>query len=173
MVEEKILIELSKKGDVEAFTSLLRSCENRLKNTAFTLCPEEIEDLLQETYLAAFKSIRRFRSNSSFYTWIYRIMLNIAYKKFHKKKQKETLIGKLLKKTSSHPNSSIEPHQKEIVRSAISRLPLKYKEVITLYYFEGLTLSEIAEHLKVNEGTVKSRLFNAKDALKKIIEPFE
>ncbi|MCM8820541.1 MAG: sigma-70 family RNA polymerase sigma factor [Candidatus Omnitrophica bacterium] len=173
MTDEKKLIRQAQRGNVDAFIALLRTSENRLKSTAFALCPQEPEDLLQETYLASFKSIRRFRGRSSFYTWIYRIMLNLAYKKFRKNKQKEILARKTHLKSISGdtPVPEYEIDKKETIRSAISKLPLQYKEIITLYYFEEMSVEEIARHLNLNPGTVKSRLFNAREHLKNLVEP--
>ncbi|MCX8082030.1 MAG: sigma-70 family RNA polymerase sigma factor [bacterium] len=171
-MDEKELIREAQKGNIEAFTTLIRSCENRLKSTAFAMCPKEVEDLLQETYLASFKSIRRFRGNSSFYTWLYRIMLNIAYKKFRKNRQKNLLVRKINKINISYQDISLsDTDKKEIVRNAIAKLPFQYKEVITLYYFEEMSVEEIAQHLNINPGTVKSRLFNARTILKNLVEP--
>ncbi|MDD3726039.1 MAG: RNA polymerase sigma factor [Candidatus Ratteibacteria bacterium] len=172
-MDEEKLIKLAQKGDIDAFTTLLYSCEKRLKNTAFALCPEEDEDLLQETYLAAFKSIRRFRGNSSFYTWIYRIMLNRAYKKFKKNRYKRMLIKRIGQIIPADNVSPPDPDIKEVVRAGVLNLPLHYKEVITLYYFEEMTVEEIARYLNINTGTVKSRLFTARTLLKKLIEPKE
>lgn len=169
-MDEIKLIKEAQKGNVDAFADLLDIYQNRLKNTAFALCPEEVEDLLQETYLAAFKSIRRFRGRSSFYTWIYRIMLNIAYKKF-KKNKKERLLSERSKILSVNNDDSYNTDIKELVRNAISELPLHYREIITLYYFEEMSVEEIARHLNINPGTVKSRLFTARTLLRNIIEP--
>lgn len=169
-MDEEKLIKEAQKGNVDAFILLIHSCENRLKSTAFALCPEEIEDLLQETYLASFKSIRRFHGRSSFYTWIYRIMLNIAYKKFKKNKQRKILIEKMSSNISQN-TSVIETDKKEQVRNAVSKLPIRYKEIITLYYFEEMSVEEIASHLNINPGTVKSRLFSARALLKNLVEP--
>lgn len=169
-MDEIKLIKEAQRGNVDAFADLLYIYQNRLKNTAFALCPEEVEDLLQETYLAAFKSIRRFRGRSSFYTWIYRIMLNIAYKKF-KKNKKERLLSERSKILSVNNDDSYNTDIKELVRNAISELPLHYREIITLYYFEEMSVEEIARHLNINPGTVKSRLFTARTLLRNIIEP--
>ncbi|HOL21967.1 MAG TPA: RNA polymerase sigma factor [bacterium] len=172
-MDEKRLIKLAQQGNVEAFVDLLHYYEPRLKNTAFALYPDEMEDILQDTYLAAFKGVRKFRGNSSFYTWIYRIMLNIAYKKFRKQNRKKILFTRINKYSAPPPISETHNIQKEMVRNAVARLPLKYKEIITLYYFEGLSIEDIAVNLNINEGTVKSRLFNARKILKKFIEPYE
>jgi RNA polymerase sigma-70 factor (ECF subfamily) len=172
-MDEKNLLKLSREGDIEAFTLLLRSCENHLRRTAYALMADEADDLMQETFLAAFKNLKKFRMRSSFYTWTYRIMLNTAYKKFRKKKQKRLFLHRMDKRTANYnsDDSHASGAGKEKVRTAVAALPLKYKEIITLYYFEDFSIKEISEMLEISEGTVKSRLFNARTLLKKIIEP--
>jgi RNA polymerase sigma factor (sigma-70 family) len=170
MTDENKIIELSRQGNLEAFSFLLRNYEKRLQKAAYILCSGEAEDLLQETYLAVFRSIRKFRGKSSFYTWMYRILLNLAYKRFRKNSQKSLLL-KRFHRDSLNPtrqeNFSAEYLWKEKVRSAVASLPLKYREVIMLYYFENLTVEQISEHININAGTVKSRLYNARGLLKK------
>ncbi|MCM8762511.1 MAG: sigma-70 family RNA polymerase sigma factor, partial [Candidatus Omnitrophica bacterium] len=74
--------------------------------------------------------------------------------------------------SENNPISEYETtDKKETIRSAVSKLPLHYKEIITLYYFEEMSVDEIAHHLNINQGTVKSRLFNAREHLKNLVEP--
>jgi RNA polymerase sigma-70 factor (ECF subfamily) len=160
-LKENILINLAKNGDKEAFVSLIKNVEKRLFKIAYTICPEEAEDILQETYLEAYLGIKRFKGNSSFYTWIYRIMMNTIYKR-NRKKSIQVKLQKII------PQNDEE--LKEIIRSALKKLPPKYNEVLTLFYFEGCSIKEISEILNIREGTVKSRLFKAKKILKKFVD---
>ncbi|MBN1445391.1 MAG: sigma-70 family RNA polymerase sigma factor [Candidatus Omnitrophica bacterium] len=174
MTDEKKLVVLSREGDTAAFSILLRSCEKQLRNTAYALCAEEAEDLMQETFIAAFLSIKKFRMQSSFYTWIYRIMMNTAYKKFRRKKRQKSFLnalGRNIRVETENDSPSFEDSRKEKVRGALARLPAMHREIITLYYLEELSLREISENLSISEGTVKSRLFNARTLMKRIIEP--
>lgn len=174
MTDEKKLVLLSRKGDTAAFSILLRSCEKQLRNTAYALCADEAEDLMQETFIAAFLSIKKFRMQSSFYTWIYRIMMNTAYKKFRRKKRQKSflnVLGRSICVKEEKDSPSFEDGRKEKARAALARLPAIHREIITLYYLEELSLAEISENLSISEGTVKSRLFNARTLMKKIIEP--
>ncbi len=174
MTDENRIIELSRQGNLEAFTFLLRNYEKRLQKAAHILCPGEADDLLQETYLAVFKSIRKFRGKSSFYTWMYRILLNLAYKKFRKKSQQSSLLKRFHRNYCNpalQENFSAEYFWKEKVRSAVASLPLKYREIIMLYYFEDFSVEMISEHININAGTVKSRLYNARELLKEKLNP--
>lgn len=163
-LKESILINLAKNGDKDAFISLIKNIEKKLFKIAYTLCPEEAEDILQETYLQAYLGIKKFKENSTFYTWIYRIMMNIIYKRNRKK----PLFVKIQKISSQN-----DEELKEKVRSALRKLPSKYSEVLILFYFEEYSIKEISEILSIKEGTVKSRLFKAKKILKKLIEKNE
>lgn len=174
MTDEKKLVLLSMEGDTAAFSILLRSCERQLRNTAYALCADEAEDLMQETFIAAFLSIKKFRMQSSFYTWIYRIMMNTAYKKFRRKKRQKSffnVLGRNIRVETENGSPDSDDRRREKVRDALARLPAIHREIITLYYLEELSLAEISENLSISEGTVKSRLFNARTLMKKIIEP--
>jgi len=160
-LKENILVNLAKKGNKDAFVSLIKNIEKRLFKIAYTLCKEEAEDILQETYLQAYLGIKRFKGNSSFYTWIYRIMMNTIYKKNRKKPFYIKTQKNFLKN---------DEELKEMIRTALKKLPPKYNEVLTLFYFEGYSIKEISKILNIREGTVKSRLFKAKKNLKKLID---
>lgn len=160
-LNEKVLIEFAKGGSHEAFVSLLKNVENRLYKVAYTISPNEAEDIIQETFLQAYLSIKKFKCRSSFYTWIYRIMMNIIYKRNRKKRP-------LLKNINLIPQNDEE--LKEKMRDALKKLHPKLNEIITLFYLEGYSIKEISQILNIKEGTVKSRLFKGKKILKKLLE---
>lgn len=163
-INEKVLIELAKRGNKDAFVSLLESVENRLFKVAYTISPQDAEDIVQETFLQAYLGIKKFKGDSSFYTWIYRIMMNIIYKRYRKEK-------KIFKKIKISPQTDEE--LKERIREALRKIHPKFSEIITLFYFEEYSIKEISQILKIKEGTVKSRLFKGKRILKKILEKNE
>ncbi|MCM8772264.1 MAG: RNA polymerase sigma factor [Candidatus Omnitrophica bacterium] len=166
-LKENILVKLAQSGNKEAFIALLKSVEKKLFRVASIISPQEADDIIQETFLQAYLSIKKFRGNSSFYTWIYRIMMNIIYKKNRRKK----LVFKNYYSTSYLDNEDEE--LKERLRECLRKLHPMFSEIITLFYFEDYTIKEISELLKIKEGTVKSRLFKAKKLLKKMIEKNE
>ncbi|MGC8976887.1 MAG: RNA polymerase sigma factor [Candidatus Ratteibacteria bacterium] len=161
-LNEEILISLAKKGNKDAFVSLIKSVEKKLYKVAKTISPEEAEDIVQETFLQAYLSIKKFKGKSSFYTWIYRIMMNTIYKKYRKKLP--------LIKNIANPVYSNDEELKEKLRNALKKLHPKFSEVITLFYFEEYSIKDISKILNIKEGTVKSRLFKGKKVLKKLIE---
>jgi len=126
---------------------------------------------LQETFLAIYQSLPRFSERASFYTYSYRILLNL----YHKTRRKRRKILLPLSEETRAPTLSpadafLKEERRERVRKGIARLPPRFQEVIILCYLEELTYPEIAKHLRIKEGTVKSRLFKAKRLLAKILE---
>lgn len=132
---------------------------------------DDAMDLTQDVFLKVYKALPKFRGDSSIYTWIYRIAINTA--------------NTFLKKRGKHQSSSIEDMEddslqfninneenneenlKTILKSKIEELPEHYKDVLLLHYFEGFDYREIADVLGINIGTVKSRLFRARELLSK------
>ena len=174
MIDENLLIRDAKNGDLEAFRQIISSLETRLYRVALFLCGEreEAKDLLQETFLGLYQSLPNFKGKSGIYTYAYRILLNLHHKRLRKKRKITISFAEGVKITypglPSAAESFAEKEKKERVRAGIARLPALFQEIIVLRYLEELSYQEIAEILKVNEGTVKSRLFKAKNLLRKI-----
>ncbi|SFJ89140.1 RNA polymerase sigma-70 factor, ECF subfamily [Halobacillus dabanensis] len=132
------------------------------------------EDLTQEIFIKCYKNYHKFKSNSSIKTWIYSIAANhckdylrSGYAKYVSLSEK---IIHLVKGQSKNPEEiAIERDSSQMLTDYILTLPVKYREVIFLYYFKELKISMIASTLKCNENTVKSRLRRAKILLKEAI----
>ena len=179
MTEETLLIAKAKKGDLDAFGQMLSLVETRLFRVALLLCGEResAKDLLQETFFSLYQSLPRFLGRCSFYTYSYRILLNLNHKRRRRKKQtvipfSEKIQQKIIGPSPAEDFARNEKDEK--VRIAITKLPPLFQEIISLRYLEELSLAEIARRLRINEGTVKSRLFKAKWLLTDILknEPF-
>lgn len=174
------LIQEVQQGNQAAFQTLYDLCYEHVYSYALNLSHNEADakDIAQETFLQVFQSIHKLQSPEAFPLWLNRIV----YSKFHRilAKQKETAIEQeSLQHHVDHSdkakkiNDAYLLDDKEIIRNMIDRLTLKQKEVIQLMYYEQYTSSEIAELLQLPEGTVKSRIFEAKKALQKQIKEFE
>jgi len=192
MVDETLLIAKAKKGDLDAFGQMLSLVETRLFRVALLLCGEResAKDLLQETFFSLYQSLPRFLGRCSFYTYSYRILLNLYHKRRRRKKHRLISFSDLLRqphspfekggyrgispKAPSPAEEFVLTEKQEKVRIAITKLPPLFQEIISLRYLEELSLTEIARRLRINEGTVKSRLFKAKWLLTDILknEPF-
>jgi len=125
------------------------------------------EDICQEAFLRVFKNLERFRQDSSYYTWIYRITVNLC-----RDYKASAYFRKMIPSCRINTNAVSETKLFEEVEggevfSKVMDLPVKYRVVIGLYYFEGYTTAEIAGILKIKESTVRSRLSRGRDKLRK------
>ena len=167
----------TKTNDLETFGQIITSLETRLYRVALFLCGEreDAKDLLQETFLGLYRSLPNFKGKSGIYTYAYRILLNTHHKRLRKKTKITVSLAENVEiPHTGQPSASelfAQTEKKERVRAAIALLPALFQEVIMLRYLEELSYREIAEMLKINEGTVKSRLFKAKNLLRKIFVP--
>ena len=170
-MEEKDLINMLKRGKEEAYYELINLYGNRLLRTSFLIIKDEVEaeDVVQETFVKVFKYIKRFKAESSLYTWIYRIAQNII---------KDKLRGQIY--TTPYEDNEIDfktPEDiiidnvhREILRLELDNLSFIYKQVLVLFYFDDLTIKEIAQILDEKEGTVKSKLSRGRKLLKQALE---
>ena len=136
------------------------------------------EDIAQEAFLKAFKAIKFFKGDAGFYTWLYRIAVNAALSHRRSGEREKAKIESVAREDTARPNpagddpvgAAERKEKKEIVRAAISRLSGEESAVVILRDMEGLSYTEIAESLDVPAGTVRSRLFRARMALKEILK---
>ncbi len=180
--EIEAIVERAKKGDREAFGVLVDQYKDKIYNYVSRMLsdPYEAEDVTQEAFLRAYRSLPRFRGASSFHTWLYRIASNLAIDVVRKRKRSEPTfsIDEPLESEEGEyerelPSEDGGPEQRATtretrlaVRRAIMDLPEKLRDVMILYELQGETYEDIAEILDVPLGTVKSRLFNARNRLK-------
>ncbi len=132
---------------------------------------EDALDLTQDVFFKVYRALPKFRQESSIYTWIYRIALNTANSFLKKNGRINTGsfedVGDGIDTNIAH-----EEELKSILKAKIEELPEHYKDVIILHYFEGFDYNEIAEILGINVGTVKSRLFRARQILSEKMRRF-
>jgi len=132
-----------------------------------------IDDIAQEVFLTVYKNLKSFRFQSQFTTWLYRITVNKC--KDHLRKVKIRNIISFFKEDEEEPGYNISYENintAEIVQKAIEKLPEKLRLPLLLKDIQGLSYQEIAEIAKCELGTVKSRIFRAREGLKNILEPF-
>ena len=173
---EKELIERVQKGDADAFLELVGDYRSRLYRKALSIVgnPDEAEDLLQEALISAFKAIGRFRGESGIYTWLYRILVNKCrdFLRSRKSDVHESFDDFQLvisdNRISAEKKLELSEDAKYLI-SKINELDEKYREVLLLRYYEENSYEEMADLLGVNLGTVKSRLFKARELLKRIL----
>jgi RNA polymerase sigma-70 factor (ECF subfamily) len=162
----------------EKFTEVVDACYQRIFRGALAVAGDRhlAEELVQETFVTAFKKFDRFSGNSSPFTWLYGIMLN-KYRDHCRKKKLLRRLGFVRPGDSRVEADNVgdadiilsgELASRDdcgVLVEAVNRLPFKMRTVIAMHYFDDLPLDEIAGILKCHVGTVKSRLFNARKRL--------
>ena len=177
------LVTKAKQGDAEAFAELARRCQEKIYFTilALTKNQQDASDLAQEAFMQAFKSLRSFRQRSSFYTWIYRIAVNLTLNFLKRRKREDT--QEVLEESQSAGNgtedscfspegSSLKKELSEKLQSAIDSLPLTYRASFTLVVFQGMTHSQVARILGCSENTVSWRMHKARKMLQARLKPY-
>ena len=171
---EALLLEKAKKGDKEAFNLMVTKYQPRIMSVlyGFLKAHSDAEDLTQQTFIKAWTNIKKFRGDSSFYTWIYRIAINLA-KNFVKKPS--TQIEKTSLSIDEHhydlpedldPLSFISNEElKSDLDNFISSMPEKLKTAFILREYEGKSYEEIATVTNCPVGTVRSRIFRAREEI--------
>lgn len=182
---ERELVERAKKGDVEAFEQLIEGCEKKVFNIAFRMIAnyDDAKEIAQEVFLKAFKSISKFKGDSLFSTWIYKITTNVCLDEIRKRKNKKIVsldeeiemdgneVKRQIKDEGPGPENEAENNEvKKAVIDSINALPDDYKTVIVLRDIQGFSYGEIARFINCPEGTVKSRINRARQSLKNILE---
>lgn len=171
------LIEACRAGQTEAFGALVRRYQDRLYPTVFRLtgCAEDAQDLLQDAFLRAFQKLDRFRGGSSFYTWLYRIAVNLALSGRRRRRGAVRLAegcrGDPLDPADdteqTDPTRPAEQAERDaLVQRALDALAPDHRAVVVLKDLDGLRYEQVAAVLGVPIGTVRSRLHRARCELR-------
>jgi len=180
------LVDKSQKGDMEAFWILIKRHEKGVYNLAYRMLRnvEDAKDAAQEIFLKVFTSLNKFRGESSFATWLYRIATNECINRL---KRPKFLPLEELRKEYENEIKSLKPPQlidnsplpeelaerseiQQLVHKAMDELPDHYRLIITLRHLQGFSYDEMAESLDLPIGTVKTYLFRAKRILGKRVK---
>ncbi len=183
MNSEKSLINLVKKGDKKAYEVLVLQYQDRLVFSVYKFLKdyELAQDIAQEAFVKAFKNIEKFRGDSSFYTWIYRIAINTA-KNFlsTKSRRSEVYDDEIMElklsesaATSENPENILEAEElRSIMMDAIQGLPDDIRSTLSLREFDGLSYEQIAEVQNCPIGTVRSRIHKGREILDKTFSKY-
>jgi len=164
---EKTLILRIQEKNPDAFEELLRNFGSRLLRAAFCMSGNQTdaEDLIQETFMRAFNAANQFEGKSAIYTWLYGIMRNVHLDRL-RKKMRSPKHGNLEDVEVIDSRKFREDTKVEVIRHEMGQLDRGTAEVIKMRYFDKLSIEEIGEKLGLAPGTVKSRLFHARNKLK-------
>ena len=178
------IVERALTGDAEAFSEIVRRWERRIFALAYGILgrEEDARDATQETFLAAFRSLRGFRGEVKVSSWLHRIAVNQCITRQRRAKvrneaalddEQEKDAAKFSVPVSFSPARAVESRQiTEAVRCAVNSLPIDLRQVVVMKEFEELTFREIADTLDLPLSTVKSRLYTAMKQLQMRLQKF-
>lgn len=180
-VADSELLGRAQRGDNAAFNELVDRYARGLFRLAFSLVGNvaDAEDVVQETLLGVFRRSKSFEGRSSVKTWLFRVLIRQTARHHRSKGRRKTLSIDELTETRALPGSREEPGRlaREVntrldVGAALETLSPEHREVVVLREFEGMSYAEMAEVLAIPGGTVESRLFRARQELKKRLEGY-
>jgi len=186
-VEETVLVERARKGDLAAYDDLVKRYQERIYATIYHMTSnhEDANDLAQEAFIKAFQALKTFKGGSSFYTWVYRIAVNKTIN-FLKQRKNRTqmslddidfnaehdpdLVALISEKTPRREINLAELQEK--LNEAMQKLSEPHRLVVTLHDVQGMSHEEIAKIMDCNIGTVRSRLFYARQQLQAYLSDY-
>jgi RNA polymerase sigma-70 factor, ECF subfamily len=186
---DALLVERAKRGEVHAFEMLVVKYQRRIERLISRMVRDVdlVQDIAQETFIRAYRALPQFRGESAFYTWLYRIAVNTAKKALVDKKRDPVLLESALVSTDDGEEPSRAENElsdgetpeavlasKEIaatVNAAIDALSDELRQAIVLREIEGLSYEEIADVMNCPIGTVRSRIFRAREAIATRLRP--
>ncbi|PYN21260.1 MAG: hypothetical protein DMD99_20115 [Candidatus Rokuibacteriota bacterium] len=182
--DDAALIERCRAGDLAAFEPLVEKYRQRVYRLAYNVLrdPEEAWDVSQDAFIRAFQALASFRGDSAFYTWLFRIVMNVARDRarqhaargraFGTERVEEEDWDRVLAGQGTAPDTrAVQVEERERIGRALSTLSEQHRAIIMLSDLEGLSYREIAEVLNIPMGTVMSRLHNARRRLRDALGP--
>jgi RNA polymerase sigma-70 factor (ECF subfamily) len=186
-VDETALVRRARHGDLEAYDELVRKYQERIYATVYHMTSnhEDANDLAQEAFIKGFQALKSFKGGSSFYTWVYRIAVNKTINFLKQRKNKAQLslndidfnaehdpdlVALISEKTPRREIGLTELQEK--LNAAMQKLSEPHRLVVTLHDIQGLSHEEIAEIMDCNIGTVRSRLFYARQQLQAYLSDY-
>lgn len=185
---DAMLVERAVAGDEKAFELLVIKYQRRIQRLIGRMVRDVdlVEDIAQETFIRAYRALAQFRGEAQFYTWLYRIAVNTAKKALMDLKRNPTVSENFFKSGDDDETSPLEndlissetpdavlasKEIAEMVNAAMEALPEELRQAITLREIEGLSYEEISEAMSCPIGTVRSRIFRAREAISEKIKP--
>ncbi len=182
-IGEPELVQRVQDGETALFEILIRRNNPYLYKVgmSYGYSHEDVEDLMQESFVCAYVNLGKFEQRSTFKTWLIRIMLNQCYKKAQKLSFRNEKASAILENEQTTPlfqnqrtmdifNTVVNRELSHVIGDAITRIPLDYRMVFSLRELNGLSTAETAEALDISEANVKVRLNRAKHMLRTMVE---
>jgi RNA polymerase sigma-70 factor (ECF subfamily) len=181
-IEDQILVDRVLAGDSRAFEKLVEKYKKRIYYLAYKMTRDHdsADELAQESFVKAYQALSRFKKGHSFYTWIYRICVNLSINFLKKEKNSvstdmisEKELLQFSRKVSNQLESMITSEQAAIVKEALEIIPPDQKAAFILRIYENMTYDQIAEVMNCSVGTVMSRLYRARHKLRAALAAVE
>jgi RNA polymerase sigma-70 factor (ECF subfamily) len=179
------LVRRVQKGDRRAFDLLFSRYQHKIHGlvSRYVRAHDEIDDVVQEAFIKAYRALPRFRGESAFYTWLYRIAINTAKNYLVARGRRPPDVdvdaadaehfdgGDALRDLENPENALARDELERTINAAIKALPDDLRSAVTLREFDGLSYEQIAEVMDCPVGTVRSRIFRAREAIDSRIRP--
>lgn len=165
-------VDISELRKEEVFSELIDAMGTKVIRLAFTYVKDEkiAEDITQEVFLRCYKNLNHFRGEASIKTWIYTVTVNLCKDYLRSWSYRKLFTFEKVERESTAGNSVLDyvldTYEKRNLANAVLKLPVKYREVIILHYYEDYSIHEINEILQISEDTIRTRLRRAKEKLK-------
>jgi len=174
-------IEQVLEGKINAFSHLVDRHKDKAYNLAFRICGnrEEAEEIAQDAFIKAYRSLKNFRKKSSFATWLYRIVYNTAISLVRTRKQRILALEEFPADAadflgfSKNEEEAGEDYRNSLINFALQKIPEEDRGLITLYYYDDLDTEEISKITGINKPGIKVRLFRARKKMADIIGKVE
>ncbi|MBP0028505.1 sigma-70 family RNA polymerase sigma factor [Roseofilum sp. Guam] len=166
------LVHRCLQGDSQSYRLLYRRYQAQVRSTLYQLCgPSHLDDLVQDVFLRAWKGLPKFRRSAKFSTWLYRITCNVASDQRRQlAKQNQFSLNVDLLSVSENTSDLMQLHYQDLVHRGLEQLSWEQRTVLVLHDLEDVPQKEIAQVLQIPVGTVKSRLFHGRAAMRKFLE---
>jgi RNA polymerase sigma-70 factor, ECF subfamily len=179
------LVEAFRKGDEKAFDEIVRRYQRQVANIIYLTLGsrEEVDDISQELFVRVFRSLDRFEFDSTLYSWIYRIAVNLCIDEIRRKKIRKLIPLEFLTEkklegekrergAATGSDELLQKEKKEVVLRALDQLSPLHRTVIVLREYQDLTYGEIAKTLRISPQAVKSRIFRAREELRQLLKDY-
>jgi RNA polymerase sigma-70 factor, ECF subfamily len=169
--EDQADVERVQEGDVSAFEGIVRRWQGPLVNLAYRFCRNRgrAEEMAQEAFLRAYRSLNRWRKESAFSTWLFALATNLYCSEIRRIPPNTISLEDIaeIRDSRAVDGGLVDKDRDRLVRQAVLALPSKYREVLILFYFHDMDIQAAAGSLGLREGTVKARLFRGRDILRR------
>jgi RNA polymerase sigma-70 factor (ECF subfamily) len=182
---DQALVERVQRGDKKAFDILVLKYQQKIANliSRYIRDPAEVLDVTQEAFIKAYRALPKFRGDSAFYTWLYRVAINTAKNHLASQSRRppqddieadaaeQMDMGARLKEQDTPERMMMQQEIARTIKAALDGLPEELRTAITLRELDGLSYEEIAQAMGCPIGTVRSRIFRAREAIDSKLKP--